>query len=209
VASYNLLAKRQGRRPLSNIRSDLTLHPLDRSQFNFSFEHDPYTRTLRSFTASTGLTLSGTSRASEDSIQEMSDEPGEAAVREGNYLRPEGLTSTSLPWLVGLSIGYSGSRDPLGAWSSQATLNANTGFNLSRGWRFEYSTQYDMNSRDLRAQYLTVKRELHCWEAQFTRSISGDIREFYFKINVKLLPEVYYEQGSRGLRGFGGINNLY
>ena len=66
-----------------------------------------------------------------------------------------------------------------------------------------------MNSRDLRAQYLTVKRELHCWEAQFTRSISGDIREFYFKINVKLLPEVYYEQGSRGLRGFGGINNLY
>jgi hypothetical protein len=55
------------------------------------------------------------------------------------------------------------------------------------------------------SQAFTVKRELHCWEMQFTRSISGDVaNEYYFKINVKNLPEVYYEQGSRGLRGFGG-----
>ena len=60
------------------------------------------------------------------------------------------------------------------------------------------------------SQFFTVKRELHCWEMQFTRSISGDIgAEYYFKINVMNLPEVYFEQGSRGLRGFGGIQGLY
>jgi len=26
---------------------------------------------------------------------------------------------------------------------------------------------------------------------------------------VKNLPEVYYEQGSKGLRGFGGIQNQF
>jgi hypothetical protein len=54
-----------------------------------------------------------------------------------------------------------------------------------------------------------VKRELHCWEAQFTRSISGDTKEWYFKINVKLLPEVYFEQGSRGLRPFGAVQDVF
>ncbi len=54
-----------------------------------------------------------------------------------------------------------------------------------------------------------MKRDLHCWEAQFTRSFSGGITEYYFKINVKNLPEVYYEQGSSGLRGFGGIQNNF
>jgi hypothetical protein len=66
-----------------------------------------------------------------------------------------------------------------------------------------------MRHRDLVSQNFTLTRELHCWEAQFTRSISGDISEYYFKINVKLLPEVYYEKGSRGLRGFGGMDRLY
>ena len=72
----------------------------------------------------------------------------------------------------------------------------------------DYSAQFDIDSRKLISQNYSVKRDLHCWEAQFTRSISGDTKEYYFKINVKLLPEVYYEQGSRGLRGFGGQNVL-
>jgi hypothetical protein len=215
VGSYDLLAKRQGRRPLSNISSSLTVRPIDRSEFDFGFVHDPYTGTLRSLTASTGLAFNGVSREAADSILQMSDEPGEAAVREGNYLSPEGLTSTSLPWRVGVQIGYHGNRDDLpgsptfGQWSSQATMNGSAAFNFSRNWRFEYSAQYEMRSRLLNSQLLTVKREFHCWEAQFIRSISGNTQEYYFKINVKLLPEVYYEQGSRGLRSFGGPSSLF
>jgi lipopolysaccharide export system protein LptA len=215
TTSYDLLAARQGRRAFSDIFSTFSIRPIERSQLNFSAVHNPYNGTLRSFSASTSLTFTGLSRAAADSILQMSDEPGEAAVREGNYLRPEGLTSTSLPWQVGFSIGYSGNRDDLrasptfGKWQSQATTNGVLKLNLSRGWRFEYSAQYNMRERDLVAQGLTIKRELHCWEAQFTRSISGNNNEYYFKINVKLLPEVYYEQGSNALRHFGGPDNLY
>lgn len=214
-ATYDLLAKRLGRRGLSDLSTSLTLRPITRSEFSFLFVHDPYTLDLKSMNASTGFQLQGTSRAAQDSIQSMSDEPGEWAVREGTFLTPSGLTSTSLPWNVGLRIGYNGHRDDLpasatfGKWRYDATLLGNLGLNISRGWRFDYNNQYDMRSRRLIAQNFTVKRELHCWEAQFTRSISGDVKEYYFKINVKLLPEVYYEQGSRGLRGFGGVGNLY
>jgi len=214
-ATYDVLAKRGGRRALSDISSSLVLRPIERSQFNFGFVHDSRNGNLRSFNASTGLSLSGTSRAAADSVQQISDEPGEASVQEGSSLQPGGLTPSNLPWQVGLSIGYSGNRNEaagsagFGTWNSQATMNGNIGFNLSQNWRFDYATQYDMRQRLLTSQNFTVKRDFHCWEAQFTRQIVGDTKEYYFKINVKLIPEVYYEQGSRGLRGFGGIQSLY
>jgi hypothetical protein len=213
--SWDLLAKKNGRRELSDLSNFLTIKPIDRSQFNFTFVHDPYNGTLKSFNASTGFFVSGTSRAAEDSVQQMSDEPGELAVREGGYRRSEGLIPSDLPWQAGFTVGYSGNRDlatgspTFGTWHSAATLNGNLAFNLSRGWRFEYGAQYDMRNRELVSQLLNVKRELHCWEAQFTRSISGDNNEWYFKINVKLLPEVYFEQGSRGLRPFGAITDVF
>ena len=73
----------------------------------------------------------------------------------------------------------------------------------------EYANQFDILNGQLVAQNFSVTRDLHCWQAQFTRSLSGTTQEYYFKINVKNLPEVYYEQGSRGMRGFGGVDQLY
>ncbi|HET7904738.1 MAG TPA: hypothetical protein VFM17_09260, partial [Candidatus Eisenbacteria bacterium] len=107
-------------------------------------------------------------------------------------------------------------------WGSTARANGFTGLNLSRNWRLEYAAQADLLARDalpsggfgarhvkLVSQNFSITRDLHCWQMQFTRSISGDTKEYYFKISVKNLPEVYYEQGSRGLRGFGGMQELY
>ncbi|MGE5177865.1 MAG: putative LPS assembly protein LptD [Bacteroidota bacterium] len=215
--SYDLLAKRAGRRGFTDINSTATFRPIQRSEFTFGFVNDPYTLNFKSMSASTGFHVQGTSRAAEDSIQAISDEPGEAAVRQvGDAAAPgvtSGLTSTNLPWTAGFSIGYVRNRNTFpgpgfGTWQTQATINSSLGLNISRGWRFDYSNQYDARERRFNLQNFTIKRELHCWEAQFTRSVTGSNSEYYFKINVKLLPEVYYEQGSSGLRGFGGQNAL-
>ncbi len=214
--SYNFLAKRAGQKPLSDLNSSLRLQPIQRSSFDFSFTHNPYDGKMLSFGASTGFSLQGQTPAADEAADGgFHEEPGADAVREGNYLSPSGgLTPSGLPWSVNLSVGYNGNRGriPGGGytpWQSSARMNGSLGLNLSKNWRLDYAAQYDMRHRDLVSQNFTLKRELHCWEAQFTRSISGDISEFYFKINVKLLPEVYYEQGSRGLRGFGGMDRLY
>jgi lipopolysaccharide assembly outer membrane protein LptD (OstA) len=210
--AYNLLAKKVGAKPLSDISSSLRIKPIQRSDFDFQFLHNPYDGRLLQFGASTGIVFQGQSKYADEGI---SEEPGADAIREPNPLTPQGMTSTSLPWVFATSISYSGSRaratgGGYTAWGSSASLNGTLGLNLSKNWRFDYRWQYDVKGGQMVSQFFTVKRELHCWEMQFTRSISGDVGdEYYFKINVKNLPEVYYEQGSRGLRGFGGISDLY
>ena len=212
--SYNILAKKIGAKPLSDLSTSLRLKPIQRSDFDFGFVHNPYDGRLLQFSASTGISFQGQSKYAEAG-NEFSEEPGADAVREPTPLSPQGLTSTSLPWVFAASIAYNGSRSraPGGsykAWGSSATLNGSTGTNLSKNWRFDYRWQFDVKGGQMVSQFFTVKRELHCWEMQFTRSISGSVGdEYYFKINVKSLPEVYYEQGSRGLRGFGGVSDLY
>lgn len=212
--SYNELAKRSGAKPLSDMSTSLTFKPIDRSDFGFSFVHNPYDWKLLSFSASTGIALQGQSPTGEEtSIADQ--EPGTYAVRERSPLTPVGMSPSGLPWSVFASIGYTGSsaRDGKGGyttWQSSARLNGGTAVNFTKNWRFEYNWQFDPRAGIMVSQFFTVKRDLHCWEMQFTRSLSGDVGdEYYFKINVKNLPEVYFEQGSRGLRGFGALQNIY
>jgi lipopolysaccharide export system protein LptA len=212
--SYNILAKKIGAKPLSDLSTSLRLRPIQRSDFDFGFTHNPYDGRLLQFSASTGIAFQGQSKYGEEG-EGFSEEPGADAVREPTPLTPQGLTSTSLPWVFAASIAYNGSRSRAvgggyNPWGSSANLNGTLGLNLSKNWRFDYRWQFDVKGGQMVSQFFTVKRELHCWEMQFTRSISGNIGdEYYFKINVKSLPEVYYEQGSRGLRGFGGLSDIY
>jgi hypothetical protein len=142
-------------------------------------------------------------------------EPGaDAMSAQSEIYTPAGMTPAGLPWQFSLAVSYSGFADPVPGgtyrtWAASTRSNGMVGVNPSRNWRVDYSWQYDFISRRMISQHYTVKRDLHCWEMQFTRSLSGGASEYYFKINVKNLPEVYFEQGSRGLRGFGGIPTLF
>ena len=212
--SYNILAKKGGAKPLSDISTSLQFRPIQRSDFSFGFLNNPYDGKLLQFSAATGIAFQGQSKYGDDGSTILT-EPGAEAVREGTPLTPQGLTPAGLPWSLAASVGYTGSRARASGggytpWTWGARLNGTAGVNLSKNWRVDYIWQFDAKAGKLVSQFFTVKRELHCWEMQFTRSISGDVgNEYYFKINVKNLPEVYFEQGSRGLRGFGGIQNLY
>jgi lipopolysaccharide export system protein LptA len=202
-------------RPLSDISTRLNVKPIQRSDFGFSFVHNPYDLRLLQFGAATGIGFQGQNPYGEEGRSRY-EEPG-AQVQDANALTPEGLAPTALPWMVNVSAGYSGSRsrDALAPggyspWISSVTVRGAGALNLTKNWHLEYSGQFDAKTGRMISQAFTVKRELHCWEMQFVRSISGDVGdEYYFKINVKNLPEVYYEQGSRGLRGFGGAQQLY
>jgi hypothetical protein len=55
--------------------------------------------------------------------------------------------------------------------------------------------------RDFLGDYYSITRDLHCWEMSFSRQKLGDRWEFYFRINIKAHPEIYAEEGSRGLGG--------
>ena len=212
--SYNFLAARQGQKPLSDLSSVLTLRPTDRGLISMGFTHNPYDGKLLSFRVSSGLFFQGVRRAEQREEERVDLGPGAQAVAAPTGWTPAELLPAGLPWTFGISMSYTGSSSRLAAggyspWRSSTTTNASLGLNPTTNWRVDYSAQFDFKSRQMISQNYSVRRELHCWEAQFTRSISGGITEYYFKINVKNLPEVYYEQGSRGLRGFGGIENAF
>jgi lipopolysaccharide assembly outer membrane protein LptD (OstA) len=224
TGAYNFLANRFGQKPLSDLSTSLRISPGARNDFSFSFVHNPYDRRLLSFSASTGMSFSGRSGPAVGSSTAEAGYPGATtaapAPSNGAYLggsldplRPAS-SSTGLPWSLRVSLAYAGARSRLATggynpWGSTARSNGDVSLNLSRNWRVEYAAQYDLLGRELVSQNFSVTRDLHCWQAQFTRSISGDTKEYYFKISVKNLPEVYYEQGSRGLRGFGGVDRIY
>ena len=223
--SYDFLASRTGAKPLSDLATTLRLVPVQRSDFSFGFLHNPYDLRLLNFSASTGFTVAGRSKAGVDQTGAADGTTGHGAASgqgaagglygsSGAALRP-GQAGSGLPWSLTLSVSYQGSRARKNPgpgyqpWFSNARSNGFLGLNLSRNWRVEYANQFDILNGQLVAQNFSVTRDLHCWQAQFTRSLSGTTQEYYFKINVKNLPEVYYEQGSRGMRGFGGVDQLY
>lgn len=212
--SYNLLAEHGPTKPLSDLFTSLRVKPIQRSDFDFSFIHNPYDRRLLNFTASTGIAFQGQSQFGEEPSSDLPEEPGADAVRQPTPLSAPTSGPSGLPWMLQASVSYGGSRARLPAggyttWTSAANLNGAAGTNLSKNWRVDYNWQFNITQGKMISQFFTVKRDLHCWEMQFSRSISGGIDEYYFRINVKNLQEVYFEQGSRGLRGFGGLNNLY
>jgi len=212
--SYDLLASRTGRRPLSDLSSSLSIHPVTQGSIDMAFAHNPYDGKLLNFSVSSGLFFRGVKRSQlqEEKVQQ---DPVAQAVHAPTGWAPPGLVASDLPWALSISLSHSGSvtRLPTGGYSrwrnSGTTANTSFGINPTNHWRVDYSAQLDVEHRKLTSWNYSVKRDLHCWEAQFTRSFSGGFTEYYFKINVKNLPEVYYEQGSRGLRGFGGIQNGY
>jgi hypothetical protein len=55
--------------------------------------------------------------------------------------------------------------------------------------------RYDLMDREVVAQSYSVVRDLHCWEAQFRRSFEVGGWEYYFRVAIRDLPEIFYERG--------------
>jgi hypothetical protein len=62
---------------------------------------------------------------------------------------------------------------------------ASLGFNLTEAWKFNASTGYDMLNRQVTAPQITIYRDLHCWEMNFSWVPVGQYRNFRVEIRLK------------------------
>ena len=108
-------------------------------------------------------------------------------------------TQEGLPWSVDASLSYtkSGQGDP------RSNLNLSGSLNVTRAWRIQYNTSYDIQGRIQSGYNFSVFRDLHCWEMSFVRRQLADRWEFLFEIHLKAHPEIKIDQGDRGLGGGG------
>jgi lipopolysaccharide assembly outer membrane protein LptD (OstA) len=197
AGSYDFLYKEgQGTgHPLSNLSSNVLVQPPSYLNANLNWVTDVYSaRPVRSLGYNLGLNLDsgGLRRTSPDLPVEQ-----QPAANSGEN------------WSLGFAYSYSGgysmgySMDT--EWASAKTANLTSRYQLSPAWALDYSASLDLTLRSVQTQRFSLSRDLHCWEAVFTRLFMvGGEAEYYFRIGVKDQKEIFLERGTRA-GSLGGI----
>ncbi len=71
---------------------------------------------------------------------------------------------------------------------------------LTKNWHLNYLNRYDFEEKKITEQTFELYRDMHCWEGRFTWVLQGYRQGYYFRINIKALPEVKIEKSRGGLR---------
>lgn len=91
----------------------------------------------------------------------------------------------TIPWNIGLSYNYNMSKPNPTDVSVFSSLGIDLGFSLTKNWKFSFRGSYDFENHQVNAPQVSIFRELHCWEMNFTWNPLGSFRGFYFVIRMK------------------------
>jgi hypothetical protein len=117
-------------------------------------------------------------------------------VAEEGVNKVSKASPTTNPWHLNLiyrfSKGFDGADD--NSW-----IDLQTGFNFTSNWRVEYGSRFDISGGETVYQEFTLYRDLHCWEGRFVRRYSQGSWQYFFRMNIKVLPDIHAERGLRAL----------
>jgi lipopolysaccharide assembly outer membrane protein LptD (OstA) len=198
--SYDFLWKEEGLpHPLSTIGSGLRLQPPGYLNADLGASFDPYSqRPLRSM--SYNVTSNFTNRGGGKPQQAgLAPDPGNRATAATGEVKQFRET-----WSLALAYSYNGGyAGP--TWQSHKLMNAVLRYQLTPNWVIDYQTSYDITTHELLLQRYNLTRQIHCWNAIFSRSFTpGGETEYYFRLGIVDQKDVYYQRGTR-TQSFGGI----
>jgi len=102
-----------------------------------------------------------------------------------------------------LSSSFTLNRTPSSAPSP--TVNLGGRVDLTDNWSLDYRTSLSLADGVLGTQSIHLTRNLHCWEATFSRLVFQGREQYYFRIYLKAHPDdIKLESGDRSA-GFGGF----
>jgi lipopolysaccharide assembly outer membrane protein LptD (OstA) len=142
---------------------------------------------LTNLNLSIGTRLSGSKiQTSSGPTRSAQDTTGLRKQTSGTYnLYREEEPDFSIPWNLDLMWSYSISQtDPRYQFRS-STLLASLGFNLTESWKINATSGYDILNRQFTAPQITIYRDLHCWEMNFSWVPIGQYRNFRVEIRLK------------------------
>lgn len=99
-------------------------------------------------------------------------------------------------WSLDISHRFSKTR----GGSENHWVSASLRLPLTRHLLLNYLNRYDFAEKKITEQTFELYRDMHCWEGRFTWIVSGYRQGYYFRINIKALPEIKIEKGQRGIR---------
>ncbi len=102
-----------------------------------------------------------------------------------------------------LSSSFTLNRTPTS--SPSPTVNLGGRVDLTDNWSLDYRTSLNLSDGVLGTQSIHLTRNLHCWEATFSRLVFQGREQYYFRIYLKAHPDdIKLESGDRSA-GFGGF----
>ncbi len=149
---------------------------------------------LTNLNFSISTSLSGDKIKSTEEKKQQNPEANEdqVAIKKKDYIALYDDTQTpdlSIPWNLSLSYNYNFSKPlPSGA-EVFSNISADLGFSLTKNWKFTVRGSYDFKDKKVSAPQITVYRDLHCWEMNFTWNPLGSYNGFRFEIRMKA-PEL-------------------
>ncbi len=204
-SGYNFLAKEH---KLSNLSTVLRSYAVKNVDLAFSVIHDFYDKSGKlkllsprwlSFSLDTRINLRGSWEESSLGTKEGHDQKtfGEAETSESGEYEAEGfLKKVTQSWSINVSHRYSQTRG--GSKTHWAT--ASLRLPITRHWLLSYHNRYDFSENKITEQTFEFYRDMHCWEGRFTWIATGYREGYYFRINIKALPEIKIEKSRGGLR---------
>jgi len=91
----------------------------------------------------------------------------------------------SIPWSIGLNYNYSINKSNPSVIAKFSNISVNINFNLTKNWKFSFAMGYDIFQQQVTAPYITIYRDLHCWEMNFNWVPTGIFRGFRFELKIK------------------------
>ncbi|MBS3766598.1 MAG: LPS-assembly protein LptD [Candidatus Cloacimonetes bacterium] len=181
--------------------SDIT-HSLDVMDFEFklvkpeaklsnSFRctQDFYTLDLKNYSLSARFSLNGNMDYIDyypyDSPQKLDEL---VYAKDSNFISSDPDVKAK-PWNLSMSYSYNKNLES-GSYSSN--LHGNAMFNITKNWSITYSNYYNFKENELISQSVHLKRDLHCWQLDFSWNKSGDYWSYTFKVFVKKLPDLKF-----------------
>lgn len=91
----------------------------------------------------------------------------------------------SIPWNLSMSYNYNLSKPTADSSVSYSNMSFDLGFSLTKNWKFTIRGSYDFDRKQISAPQITIYRDLHCWEMNFTWNPLGSYSGFHFEIRLK------------------------
>jgi lipopolysaccharide assembly outer membrane protein LptD (OstA) len=190
--AYNFMAQA---RKWSYLNSSLRSNAIPGIDLGVTLVHDLYNEEtleldwtnprLKNFSLSSGFHYRG--RGGVNKEEKVSDKEGMENIEQKRA------------WSFYISHRYSESRSGGSVFKTHwASLNLD--FWLTKNWHLNYQNRYDFEEKKITEQTFELYRDMHCWEGRFTWVLQGYRRGYYFRINIKALPEVKIEKSRGGLR---------
>lgn len=153
----------------------------------FLWNEDKKLAQLTNFNISLSTTLEGGRLVDEHDSIKAEEELDETSTQENEYVGIYGdkPVNFSIPWSVSFSYNYSINKSNPSVISKFSNISSNLSFNLTRKWKFTFSAGYDIFQQQFSTPYITIYRDLHCWEMSFNWVPTGIYRGYKFELKIK------------------------